>query len=105
MACSVGVCCREDCRRDTYGKTICEYHYKKHLYKYCYIFGQHSCEPIQLQKKVITKGLKEISLKVARLYSRPDFLKYQKTLAQSLVSPIKIKTLSHEKRPPALEKK
>lgn len=102
MECSVGVCCKEDCNKDTYGKvndklntfsdlseenqeilkrrlcvtnltTVCEYHYKKYVHKYFHLFGQRCCDPFQCHKKVITKGLKEISLKVARLHSRPDF--------------------------------
>lgn len=92
MECSVGELIGEECHKCVYGTvakdiklisalseedqhllalrtnsadilTICRYHEIKYFLKYCHLFGKSCCDPLNIHKKTITKGLREIKVK------------------------------------------
>jgi hypothetical protein len=93
MKCSIGSSIHEECFKSTYGKvsknlklmsdlsnknknlikkrldvdgltTICDYHIKKYLDNYYFLFGRTCCDPLKKHKKRINKGLNEIKLEM-----------------------------------------
>lgn len=42
--------------------TVCKYHENKFLVKYSHLFGRECCDPLQLHKKRILKGLRKITV-------------------------------------------